>query len=514
MNKNFFEIEDIVKKELKELKDTKAIEVNDVTLKILNTYKNSIARQNEELRQLKQYKERRIDAFTIGDAVSDGICLVNNNGIVTAINKGYTDLTGIKEKEIIGKNINSFLDKDCFNNEMSQLVMEQKKKISSLSTIDKNNKKILITGFPFFNEKGEVTQVLTVMRDLTELLKLRDKLESMEKKSEKYLNELNYLRNKQKQRVNLIGESLKMKELKELVSYVAKTDATILITGETGCGKEVVSNEIHDKSNRKNEPYIKVNCAAIPDSLIESELFGYDKGAFTGAQNKEKLGMFELANGGTILLDEIGEMPLNLQSKLLRVLQEKEVMRVGGVKSIKLDVRVIAASNQILSELIKSGKFREDLFYRLNVVPIKIPPLRERKDDISILSYTFLEKFNLKYGKEKSFGDMAISAFEQYDWPGNVRELQNVIERLLVVDDESHITYSNIINIIGKNKNVVHFTNHTLTLREAVDALEKEMIELALKNYGSTYKAAKVLGVTQPTVFRKAKALGVKLNNV
>ena len=514
MNKNFFEIEDIVKKELKELKDTKAIEVNDVTLKVLNTYKNSIARQNEEINQLNQYKERRIDAFTIGDAVSDGICLVNNNGIVTAINKGYTDLTGIKEKEIIGKNINSFLDKDCFNNEMSQLVMEQKKKISSLSTIDKNNKKILITGFPFFNEKGEVTQVLTVMRDLTELLKLRDKLESMEKKSEKYLNELNYLRNKQKQRVNLIGESLKMKELKELVSYVAKTEATILITGETGCGKEVVSNEIHDKSNRKNEPYIKVNCAAIPDSLIESELFGYDKGAFTGAQNKEKLGMFELANGGTILLDEIGEMPLNLQSKLLRVLQEKEVMRVGGVKSIKLDVRVIAASNQILSELIKSGKFREDLFYRLNVVPIKIPPLRERKDDISILSYTFLEKFNLKYGKEKSFGDMAISAFEQYDWPGNVRELQNVIERLLVVDDESHITYANITNIIGKNKNAVNFTNHTSTLREAVNALEKEMIELALKNYGSTYKAAKVLGVTQPTVFRKAKALGVKLNNV
>ncbi|MBU3144440.1 sigma-54-dependent Fis family transcriptional regulator [Clostridium sp. CF012] len=514
MDKKFYEINNIIKQELQELKNIKEIEVDPMTFKILNAYKNIIARQEQELIKLNQYKELRIDAFTIGDAVSDGICLVDSNGIVMAINKGYTDITGIKEKEILGKNIQELLDNECFNSAVSLMVIEQKKKISSLSTITKNNKKVLITGNPFLNECGEVTQVLTVMRDLTELLKLKDKLECIEKKSEKYLNELNYLRNKQRSRVNLIGESIKMKQLKELVSYVAKTEATILITGETGCGKEVVSKEIHDRSNRKNKPYIKVNCAAIPDSLIESELFGYEKGAFTGAQNKEKLGMFELANGGTILLDEIGEMPLTLQSKLLRVLQEKEVMRVGGVKSIKLDVRVIASTNQILSELIKTGKFREDLFYRLNVVPIKIPPLRERKDDISILSYTFLEKFNLKYGKEKSFDSMAISAFEQYDWPGNVRELQNVIERLLVVDDESHITYTNITNIIGKNKMAVHFTDHTLTLREAVDVLEKEMIELALKNYGSTYKAAKVLGVTQPTVFRKAKALGVTLNNI
>jgi len=445
MNKCIFEIDDILKEELMELKDTQGIEVDPVTFKILNAHKNIIERKEQELIKLNQYKELRIDAFTIGDAVSDGICLVDCKGFVTAINKGYTEITGIKESEIIGKNIQDLLDTECFSNAVSLMVIKQKKKISSLSTITNNNKKVLITGNPFFDENGEVTQVLTVMRDLTELLKLKDKLENIEKKSEKYLNELNYLRNKQKQRVNLIGKSIKMKELKELVSYVAKTEATILITGETGCGKEVVSKEIHDRSNRKNQPYIKVNCAAIPDSLIESELFGYEKGAFTGAQNKEKLGMFELANGGTILLDEIGEMPLTLQSKLLRVLQEKEIIRVGGVKSIKLDVRVIASTNQILSELIKSGKFREDLFYRLNVVPIKIPPLRERKDDISILSYTFLEKFNLKYGKEKSFDSMAISAFEQYDWPGNVRELQNVIERLLVVDDESHITYENIV---------------------------------------------------------------------
>ncbi|MBU3156644.1 sigma-54 interaction domain-containing protein [Clostridium estertheticum] len=513
MNKFFVENDCIDDEEIEGIKDLEVLEVDDVTFKVLSAYKKNYARQKAELRQLREYKQRELSAFAIGDAVSDGICIVDNKGIVTAINKGYTEITGIKEKEVIGENIQLLLDKGYFNNAVSLLVIEQKKKITMLSTINNNKKKVLITGNPFFNDKGEVTHVLTVMRDLTELLKLRDKLESVEKKSEKYLHELNYYRNKKGKHVNIIGESTKMMELKEIVSYVAKTAATILITGETGCGKEVVSKEIHDRSNRKNEPYIKVNCAAIPDSLIESELFGYEKGAFTGAQNKEKLGMFELANGGTILLDEIGEMPLSLQSKLLRVLQEKELMRVGGVKSIKLDVRVIASTNQILSELIKQGKFREDLFYRLNVVPIRIPPLRERKADISIFANEFLEKFNLKYSKEKSFGDMAISAFEQYDWPGNVRELQNVIERLLVVDDEKYITYTHIINIIGNNKPEIHFTDHALTLREAVDALEKEMIELALKNYGSTYKAAKVLGVTQPTVFRKAKALGVRLNN-
>ncbi|WML37379.1 sigma 54-interacting transcriptional regulator [Clostridium sp. OS1-26] len=513
MNKHLFKIDDKLKSQLEKLKDLSFIEVDDMAFEILNFYKDLVTKQGETLDSLSKYKERELSAFTIGDAVSDGICSVDSNGDVVAINKGYTEITGIKEEEIVGRNISELLDEEYFSEAVSLKVLQQKKKISSLSTINKNNKKVLITGNPFFNEKGEVVQVLTVMRDLTELIKLKQDLEKTEEKNQKYLNELNYFRHKYWQKENLVGKDIKMREIKELISHVAKTDATILITGETGSGKEVVSKEVHDKSNRKNLPYIKVNCAAIPDSLMESELFGYEKGAFTGAQNKEKLGMFEIANGGTILLDEIGEMPLNLQSKLLRVLQEKEIMRLGGTKSIKIDVRVIAATNQKLQELIEKGKFREDLFYRLNVVPIKIPPIRERKDDIPILVHMFMEKFNNKYGKNKSFDSMAMQALENYDWPGNVRELQNVIERLLVIDDESYITYSNIANIIGKNKMEIKLEDSNLSLREAVDRLEKEMIEKALREYGSTYKAAKVLGVTQPTVFRKAKALGIKLNN-
>ena len=248
-----------------------------------------------------------------------------------------------------------------------------------------------------------------------------------------------------------------------------------------------------------------MNCAAIPDSLLESELFGYEKGAFTGALNKNKPGMFELANGGTILLDEIGEMPLNLQSKLLRVLQEKELRRIGGTTSIKLDARVIASTNQNLMSLIAEKRFREDLYYRLNVVPIYIAPLRDRKEDISLLAMHLLEALNKKYKQKKVIDQTAIAALEQYDWPGNVRELANVIERLIVSDTASRITYESIANVLGLKTHIEDGILDSMHLKEAVEKLEKKMIENALKTYGSTYKAAKALGTSQPTLFRKAK---------
>lgn len=514
MPKQLFHIEDSIKNEIKELKNVEVIEVEENCFKILDYYKTLTTQQKQTINNALKRKGRELDAFNIGDAVADGICLVDENGIVIAVNKGYTEITEIEENEIVGMRIQDLLNKGYFTDAVSMLVLEKKKKVTALSTIIRNQKKVLITGNPFFDENGQITQVMTVMRDLTELIKLRDKLEKTEKKNEKYLNELNYLKTKFIGNKNLVGESPKMKAITELIKYVAKTEATILITGETGCGKEVISKEIHNKSDRKDLPYIKVNCAAIPDSLIESELFGYEKGAFTGALNKEKLGMFEMAKGGTILLDEIAEMPLGSQSKLLRVLQEKEIIRVGGTKSIKLDVRVIAATNQELDKLVQQGKFREDLYYRLNVVPIKVPPLRERKEDIPILVHAFLEKLNAKYGKEKSFDMEGIQALEAYDWPGNVRELQNVIERLIVMDDDDNLTYEHVARIIGSSKPLIKLGDESFSLKAAVDNFEREIIEKAIREYGSTYKAAKVLGLTQPTVFRKAKAFGIKLNNM
>ena len=298
-------------------------------------------------------------------------------------------------------------------------------------------------------------------------------------------------------------------QIKEIINQVAQVDTTVLIIGETGVGKEIVAREIYRNSLRKDKPYIKVNCAAIPDTLLESELFGYEKGSFTGASNKEKLGLFEMANKGTILLDEIGEMPINLQSKLLRVLQEKEITRIGSTKPIKLDVRIIASTNSSLDDLVKEGKFREDLFYRLNVIPIRVPPLRTRKDDVHLLTMFFLKKYNEKYNKNKYLDSVALELLEKYEWPGNVRELENLIERLIVINNDDIISSEHILNIIDNKRISKVFINNRLSFKEAVELFEKKIITEALKTHSSTHKAAKALGLSQPTVFRKARTLGI-----
>lgn len=490
---------------------TEFVEVDEKSHAWLCAYQDLALQLNGRISDLTRYKQREIDAFAIGDAIADGICLTDGQGIVQAINQAYTDITGLDESQIVGHPIEEILAQGYFNRAVTNLVIEQKKKISQFSTITKNKKKVLITGNPFFNEAGEVVQVLTVMRDLTEIISIKDKLEKAEKESERYLDELNYYKQLQRGFNGLIGESNSIKKIRELISYVAKTEATVLITGETGVGKEVIAREIHQSSNRAAAPYIKVNCAAIPDSLLESELFGYEKGAFTGAQSKEKPGMFEMANGGTLLLDEIGEMPMNLQSKLLRVLQERELMRIGGTKSIKIDVRVLASTNQNLTQQIKSGRFREDLYYRLNVVPIHIPPLRERLEDLPLLTHMLLEKFNQKYEKDKEICQPAMLALSAHHWPGNVRELSNVIERIIVSDNDSVISEENVLRVLGRNTDAQSTVNldSQVSLKSAVEQLERELITNALAKYKSTYKAAEALGTSQPTLFRKAKQLGI-----
>jgi transcriptional regulator with PAS, ATPase and Fis domain len=492
------------------------------------------------------FKKREADALAIADSISDGIYITDKNGVVTAINKAYTEITGIKGSDIVGKHMKNVWNNmvftsdpafveiepedkdralDMFNSgkkktlknrkpcAIALMVLQEKKAISVLTTIDRTNRRVLMTGTPFFDKDGNVVQVLTIIKDLTELFVLREKLEDAEKEKVKYLSELKNLKKNIKENQlykDLICKSSSMEKVIKLIEHVAKTDATILITGETGVGKEVVARTIYKNSKRANGPYIKVNCAAIPETLLESELFGYDKGAFTGAQQKEKLGLFEMANNGTILLDEIGEIPLKLQSKLLRVLQEREIKRIGGTSNIKVDVRVIAATNLNLEEEVRKGNFREDLFYRLNVIPIMLPPLRERKEDISLLVYNFLDKFNKMYGKNKDLDITAVEALESHSWPGNVRELENSIERLVVIGDESLITRNSIISILGKEK-FDHEAMGTFsgTLKDAVDQFERNIMEKTLKKCGSTYKAAEVLGITQSTVVRKAKALGI-----
>ncbi|MEZ0116719.1 UNVERIFIED_ORG: PAS domain S-box-containing protein [Heyndrickxia coagulans] len=464
------------------------------------------ALNNESMRE-KEDKHVMIDGFALGDEISDGICVTDDCGIVLRVNKAYTRITGIAENEIVGRPV-QFLRKK-FNNPVTEKVLKEKKKISAMSTVA-NNKKVLLTGTPILNEHGELIQVYTIMRDLTEMMMLKEQLEEKEKESERYTEALKLL-NERKKQSNFIGQSSSMINIKRLIEQVSHTDATVLITGETGSGKEVIANEIFRNSTRKDHPFIKVNCAAIPETLLESELFGYEKGAFTGAQQKAKPGLLEMAHKGTILLDEIGEMPMKLQSKLLRCLQEQEITRVGGTKPIKLDIRVIAATNQNLQKQIKNGFFREDLYYRLNVIPIQVPPLKERKEDIYLLAHHFLEKFNKKYKKHKMFEAGAVDILASYPWPGNVRELENMIERLVIIRDEKTIEKEDVATALGETNSSAKRKNQIIMpLKAAVENLERDMIIQALKKYGSTHKAAKILGVAQPTVVRKAKALGIK----
>ncbi len=312
-------------------------------------------------------------------------------------------------------------------------------------------------------------------------------------------------------RAGLITYSQKMMGLIDLILRVSRVDSTVLISGESGVGKELLAKLIHDQSSRSLGPFVKINCGAIPENLLESELFGYEGGAFTGASRQGKLGMFELAHGGTLFLDEIGELPLGLQVKLLRAIQEQEFVRVGGVKAKKVDVRFIAATNRELEKMVESGKFREDLYFRLNVIPLLVPPLRERKEDILPLIHHFQAKFTQKFKVSKTFAPEALRLFLNYPWPGNVRELENIVERLFVVSPGEIIYCRHVPEKLlpGVQRQCVKVTG-VMPLKEAVDELQRLLIEEALAMYGNTYKAAEALGVEQSTITRKLAKLKEK----
>ncbi len=307
----------------------------------------------------------------------------------------------------------------------------------------------------------------------------------------------------------IVGRSEQILRVLDLVHRVAPTNATVLLRGESGVGKEVFAKAIHFLSPRANRPFITVNCGAIPESLLEAELFGYEKGAFTGAYTSKK-GKFELAQGGTIFLDEIGDLPLQLQVKLLRVLQEKEIERLGGTKPVKVDVRIISATNKDLESMVKRGEFREDLFYRLNVVPIFIPPLRERKEDIPVLAHHFVETFSKEYSKKVRLSQEALEAFMNYPWKGNVRELQNVIERMVILDTDGVLDRSDLpAELITERKAERRVPSAN---GKSIWEVEKEMIENALEECGWVIKeAAKKLGMTPRQVSYRIQKYGIRV---
>jgi len=457
----------------------------------------------------------------IGDYLYDGIYITDGKGKTLYVNKAYTRITGIHSAEVVGKYVDELLAEGVYLNAVTPEVIKCKKQVNAMGESLKNRTKMLITGIPVLDAKGNVKKVVTIDREITELMQMKDdldasqkKIKAVEKDKVKNAMEVEHLRKLQLNE-NMIGKSLETQKVMKLIQQVAGLDVTVLITGETGSGKEVVSTEIYANSARRDGPYIKVNCAAIPANLLEAELFGYAKGAFTGAISSGKIGLFELADKGTILLDEIGDMPMELQSKLLRVIQHKEITRIGGTKPIKLDVRILSATNCYLKDLVKQGRFREDLYYRLNVFPIHIPPLRSRREDIEVLARHFLGVYNSKYAKNVIIDKMGFEMLQQYSWPGNIRELQNILERLVIISEQS----GNISNEqLGALLNITpsymsELVVEEMGLKEIVNNIEKKTIERVLAQCGSTRKAAQILKIDQSTIVKKAKRLGIGLKD-
>ncbi|MDW7675068.1 MAG: sigma 54-interacting transcriptional regulator [Bacillota bacterium] len=461
--------------------------------------------------ELATIKKLNKELDTIIEAVYDGLYIADGNGYTTRINKSYERITGVKQEEVIGKHLQELVDQGLYSESVTlQILKEKKLSPVTIMHLVKGEKPLLITGTPVVNEQNDIISVVTTVRDISELNHLQEELEKSKNLTKLYQIELEQLKIQQGSNSGIVYQSNSMEQVLTLAKKVAQVDATVLLLGETGVGKELVAKEIHNRSPRCQGPFITVNCGAIPETLLESELFGYEKGAFTGAGQSGKPGMFELANHGTILLDEIGDLPLTLQVKLLRVLQEKTVSRIGSTQSINLNIRIIAATHNDLLQKVTEGTFREDLYYRLNVLPIYIPPLRERTDDITILASSFLQTFNSLYTKNVSLTYDAYSSLLQYDWPGNVRELRNTLERIVVVSSSNIVTSIDITALMTKkgDPNIAGI-NQTENLTEALKSLEKLLIQQALAKYGSTYKASKALGVSQPTIVRKAKRYNI-----
>ncbi|MCY9138997.1 sigma-54 interaction domain-containing protein [Peribacillus frigoritolerans] len=441
----------------------------------------------------------------------DGIYITDQDGITLYTNSAIERITGIPKEYYIGKSVDQLIKRGILNASVTHKVVKLRR---TVSVVQDNfaGKETLITGSPVFNAEGEIEQVVTNIRDLSDLNELMHELTKANELNNQYKQEIEKLR-KITSKDGVVFVSDKMKMIYEIAERISDIDATVLILGETGVGKDVLARNIYNRSIRsKKGDFIKINCGAIPADLLESELFGYEAGAFTGANQKGKPGMFELAESGILFLDEVGELPLQLQVKLLRALQEREIQRIGGTKPKKIDVRIIAATNRNLSEMVKSGDFREDLFYRLNVIPITIPPLRERREDILALTDLFLTKANEQYKFSKEIDSRLKEYFYQHDWPGNVRELINIVERLVVLTDNRILSINDLPEEYQpENRNQPNL-NATLTLKEAVERAEKEILTKAAQTYQTTYEIAEALESSQATIVRKLKKYRLKVS--
>ena len=453
------------------------------------------------------------------NVITDAVFIDDADGVCQWCNDACEEMYNIEYDEIVGRHVEDLEKSGIFNPSVTRRVLEEKREITIIHE-NRFGRRLLTTGSPVFvpMTSGEwvaagegrysrtIAFVLTTSRDITQISTVQDQPDTP---GSALLKARNLDVPEDVGSSFIVSESEAMHNVMALTKKLASVNTTVLITGESGVGKGLIARRLHEEGVRWKKPFVTVNCGAIPENLIESELFGYVAGAFTGSRADGKQGLFEAAQDGTIFLDEISELPLNLQVKLLQVIQERQITPVGGTRPIPVDVRIISATNRNLEELVKEGRFREDLYYRLNVVPINVPALRERPADIIPLIQMNIARCNRELGETKSISPDALSILLKYPWPGNIRELQNIIERLVITTSHNVITEDDIFIFIKEAAEDNQINYADTSLAAALERAEKEILSRALENYKSTRAIARVLKVSQPTIVRKLNKYGL-----
>ncbi len=461
--------------------------------------------QMVEFDELLSVRQLMTELQEIIEGSFDGILVTDGEGNVLLVNQSYVRNTDIQKEELLGHNVRELINPVWMKNSVALLAIEQRQPVS-LHHTTRHGKNIIVTGTPIFDENKNIKRVVVNTRDISEIYELREELVNTRKMEKIYFEQLQSENSTSGGNCEVVIADPKMHGIYSLAKKISDFNTTVLILGESGVGKDVLARYLHNESSlRKNKPFIAVNCGSIPENLLESELFGYTEGAFTGAVKGGKRGLIEAADGGTLLLDEIGEMSLNLQVKLLRVLESRSISRVGSTETIPLDIRVIAATNKNLKEMVSNGEFREDLFYRINVITIDIPPLRERKEEIVPLALRFLNQYNNQYGQNKRLTYEVLEELKDNDWKGNIRQLKNAIENMVIVSNNEYLQ----LNDLPWREGAVNINEDdggkSLTLQELLEDYERAVLKKTKDQYGSSRKMAEALKVDQSTIVRKLK---------